>query len=88
MKISVWIPKGTAKVKSQLKSELSTASQIKNRQNRETVTNALNRLIDKTQDNPYTKGMMIFSDGEEIFSHLYSGKTKLFRADKEYIFPE
>jgi peptide subunit release factor 1 (eRF1) len=86
MKISVWIPKGKENVRSQLKTELKTASQINDEYKRADVTNALEKIIARISDAP-SDGVVICSDGCEVVFHPYSGKAALFRADKEYIFP-
>ena len=87
MKISVWIPKGKENVRSQLKTELKTASKIKDEYKRADVINALEKIIARITDNP-SDGVIICSDGCEVIFQPYSGKTSLFRADEEYFLPK
>jgi hypothetical protein len=88
MKVSLWIPKGTEKVKSQLQSELPTAMKIIDEYKRTDVVNALKKLIARTGDEPYQHGVIFYSDGHVVISQRYDGKVKLFRVDIKYMLPE
>lgn len=82
MKVSLWLPVGSANPRPFLYSEISQARNIKDKSNRKDVIRALQKILVSTSKS--YEGKAFFSDGNELIIESYKGIHKHYFCGREY----
>jgi len=82
MKISLYLPEGSKDPKKFLESELTQASNIKDKKTRKAVVRGLVKLLSATTI--HKEKVALFTDGTELLVEPYEGLERIYHCGKEY----
>ena len=83
MKISLYLPKGTADPTQFVRDELAQARNIKSKATRKSVEAGLRKLLGALAQGH--EGIALFTDGSEIIVERYEGRQKKYFCGREYL---